>query len=160
MPKALSINQEKCTGCRACEIACSFKHHGEFNPTKSNIHVSIYAEEASFVPLTCTQCTVPLCKEVCPTGALQKSEAGGAPVINVIEEKCVGCKMCMLACPFGCITVSESGYAQKCDLCEGNPECVIFCSVGALEFKQTEESALQKKRALVDKFHSHKEESK
>jgi len=158
MPKALSFNKDVCTGCRACEVACSFKHFQEFNPVKSNIHVSIYAEEASFVPLACIQCAVPLCKEVCPTGALQKSEVNGAPVINVIVEKCVGCKMCMLACPFGCITVSDTGRAHKCDLCGGDPECVISCNTGALSFQSTEESALQQKRSVVDKFHSHQEE--
>ncbi len=146
MAKALSMNLEKCTGCRACELACSFKHHQEFNPAKSAIQVSIYAEKASFVPLTCLQCAVPLCKEVCPTGALQKTEVAGATVIKVIEDKCIGCKMCMLACPFGCITIQNDGYAHKCNLCEGNPECVIFCGTGALEVKQTEESSLLKKR--------------
>jgi len=30
---------EQCTGCRACELACSFHHHKVFAPTRSRIHI-------------------------------------------------------------------------------------------------------------------------
>ncbi|MCF8067361.1 MAG: 4Fe-4S dicluster domain-containing protein [Desulfobacterales bacterium] len=159
MPKALVVDLDKCTGCRSCELACSFKHHGEFNPAKSAIHVSIFADKAFYVPVVCYQCNKPFCKEVCPTGALYASEANGAFVVKVDTEKCVGCKMCMLACPFGSITVQDDGFAQKCDLCGGEPECAVFCVPGAIEFKDMEESSLKKTRATAEKFYQQKEDS-
>ena len=40
----------------------------------------------------------------------------------------LGCQMCMLACPFGNIEVGSDGQAEKCDLCDGDPQCVKFCA--------------------------------
>jgi Fe-S-cluster-containing hydrogenase component 2 len=55
--------------------------------------------------------------------------------IKVIEDRCIGCKMCLLACPFGVMSFSpEKGVAQNCDMCDGDPQCVQFCTPGALEF--------------------------
>jgi carbon-monoxide dehydrogenase iron sulfur subunit len=159
MPKALVVNLDKCTGCRSCELACSFAHHGEFNPSKSAVHVGIFAEKAFFVPVVCNQCSKPFCKEVCPTGALYSSKENNAYVVKVNQEKCVGCKMCMLACPFGTITMQENGTAQKCDLCGGAPECVVFCVTGAMEFKEIEESSLEKTRATAKKLYQLQEDS-
>ena len=159
MQKALVVNLDKCTGCRSCELACSFKHHGEFNPSKSAIHVGIFPDNAFFVPVVCYQCSKPFCKEVCPTGALYSSEVNNAYVVQVDEEKCVGCKMCMLACPFGSITMKDNGCAQKCDLCGGSPECVVFCVPGAIDFKVIEESSLAKTRATAEKFYQQKEDA-
>ena len=157
MATALTVNLDKCTGCRSCELACSFKHYGEYNPAKSNIHVSIYTEKAFYVPMVCTQCSKPFCGEVCPTGAISASEANGAYVVLVDREKCVGCKMCTLACPFGAITYQSEGYVQKCDLCEGNPECVTFCVPEALEFKDTDLTNLRKSKVYADKIFHQKE---
>ena len=39
MQKSLHINPDKCTGCLQCEMACSYEHHGTFNPSKSRIKV-------------------------------------------------------------------------------------------------------------------------
>jgi Fe-S-cluster-containing dehydrogenase component len=157
MAKALLVNLDKCTGCRSCELACSFKHHGEFNPSKSNIQVSIFTENAFYVPMVCTQCDKPFCGEVCPTGAIYASEANGAYVVLVDKEKCVGCKMCTLACPFGAITYQNNGCVQKCNLCEGNPECVTFCIPGALEFKDWELRTARKSRTYAEKIYHQKE---
>ncbi|WP_199718827.1 MULTISPECIES: 4Fe-4S binding protein [unclassified Petrotoga] len=38
--KVLMLDQAKCTGCRACEYACSFEHTGKFNPLDSRIKVN------------------------------------------------------------------------------------------------------------------------
>lgn len=60
--------------------------------------------------------------------------------------------MCMLACPFGCIVVSDKGYAEKCDLCGGDPECVKFCASGAIRFAEAELGMIAKKKTLAEKL--------
>lgn len=157
MSKSLVVNLDKCTGCRTCEMACSFMHYGEYNPVKSAVQVSIFTESAFFVPVVCFQCKKPFCEEVCPTGALTKNDINGAFVVLVDTEKCVGCKMCTLACPFGCITISDEGLAKKCDLCMGKPECVVFCPTNALEFKEEKDGILQKSRMTAEKIYHQKE---
>ena len=157
MAKGLVINLEKCTGCRSCELACSFVHHGEYNPVKSNIHVSIFTENAFYVPVTCFQCDRAFCAEVCPTKAISAKVENGAYVVKIDKQKCVGCKMCMLACPFGAISYIAGVGVQKCDLCGGNPECVNFCVPGALQFKDLIVSSLQSKKALAEKVYHQKE---
>jgi len=37
MAKTLVIHPERCTACRACELARSMEHHGEFNPSRCRI---------------------------------------------------------------------------------------------------------------------------
>ena len=39
MQKSLYINADKCTGCLQCEMACSYKYYGVFNPAKSRIKI-------------------------------------------------------------------------------------------------------------------------
>jgi len=158
MSKALIVNLDKCTGCRYCELACSFKHHKEYNPVKSNIKVSVFVDEGIFIPMVCTQCERPFCREVCPSGAIYTDEINGAYVVLVDSEKCVGCKMCTMACPFGSINYQSSGIVQKCDLCNGNPECVIFCVPGALEFKDIELVSSRKSKEYAKKILSQMED--
>ena len=158
MEKALIITPSRCTACRTCELACSFRHHLQFNPAKSNIHVSVYTNEATYVPLACFQCDEPFCMEVCPTGAIAEATVEGARVVRVDRDRCVGCKMCTLACPFGAIAYLEEGYVQKCELCDGQPECVTFCPTEALSFEEGAESALQKKRAYARRILETREE--
>ena len=153
MSKILFVDLEKCTGCRACELACSMKHHDEYNPAKSRITVFGFAPAASFIPVFCTQCEEAWCRRICPAGAITKEEVDGAWIVRVSETKCVGCKICMMACPFGDMSfVSEKQKVQKCDLCEGEPECVTACPVGALQFKEAEVATLPQKRATAGKL--------
>lgn len=60
--------------------------------------------------------------------------------------------MCMLACPFGCIVVSDRGCAEKCDLCEGEPECVKFCATKAIKFVEAELGMVAKKRGVAKRL--------
>ena len=136
MAKVLVIHPERCTACRACELACSMKHHGEFNPSRSRIQVNIFLEEAIYVPTACTQCDQAWCAKICPTNAIVRDEKTMA--YKVLDDKCVGCKMCVLACPVGSMVLfPEKGKAEKCDHClsiDGDPECVKFCTPKALEY--------------------------
>src|SRR3972149_2661543 len=148
--KQLVIHPERCTACRMCELACSFEHEGVFNPNRSRIKVEIFAEEAFSPPMACYHCDDYPCGQVCPTEAIIKDPNNRW--ITVVDNKCIGCKMCMQACPFGVMGFSaEVGVAQNCDLCGGNPQCVKFCSPNALEFLDVEETRHHKRSMFAAK---------
>jgi Fe-S-cluster-containing hydrogenase component 2 len=131
-PLALAIHPEKCTGCRQCELACSFVQAGAFQPARSLVRVHVFDEQASFAPYTCFQCEESWCMQVCPVNAIDVDPATGARI--VLDPVCVGCKLCVIACPFGTIFFDAgTGTAAKCDLCAGEPACARACPTGAIE---------------------------
>ncbi|HMZ01232.1 MAG TPA: 4Fe-4S dicluster domain-containing protein, partial [Burkholderiaceae bacterium] len=69
MQKSLHINPDKCTGCRQCEMACSYENHGVFATAKSRIKVFDFHETGRKVPYTCTQCDEAWCLHACPVEA-------------------------------------------------------------------------------------------
>jgi anaerobic carbon-monoxide dehydrogenase iron sulfur subunit len=145
--KMIVVNANKCSGCRLCELSCSLKMIGEFNPARARMKV-IGFEEPFALPLMCFQCEDPYCAEICPSGAITKERETG--VIKISKQKCTGCKMCILACPFGTISFSsDEKIAVKCELCGGEPECVEVCPTGALEFRQAELAMNSRKRSLM-----------
>lgn len=89
MRKMIFIDIDKCTGCGVCELVCSFKHHDEFNPTKSQIHPHAFWERATSIPTInnrlasykgysgrCDLCGGdPECVKFCATGAVSFVEA-------------------------------------------------------------------------------------
>ncbi len=149
--KVLSINMDKCTGCRACEYACSFVHTGAFNPLDSSIRISEFLDDFVFIPSVCTQCEDAYCVSVCPTNALTKNETTG--VVEFNKDICIGCKQCVMACPWGSIKLNHTGKEIiKCDLCGGDPECVKVCHANALEFVDAEDMVLDKKHRNAYKY--------
>ncbi|MDY6895124.1 MAG: 4Fe-4S dicluster domain-containing protein [Thermotogota bacterium] len=136
--KVLMLDQAKCTGCRACEYACSFEHTGRFNPLDSRIKVNEFWEDLTFVPSVCLQCERAYCEEVCPTSALTKNSETG--VVELNKEKCIGCKQCIVACPWGSIKLDHTGKEViKCDNCGGDPACIKVCYPGALSYEEVED---------------------
>ena len=149
--KVLTVNLDKCTGCRACELACSMRNVGEFNPSRARIQVISFDRDFSRFPITCLQCDTPPCTQVCPTGAITRDEATG--IVRVSKTECIGCKICTMVCPFGNIFFSAAEQtAVKCELCDGDPQCVLFCVTGALEFREPEAAMIDKRRALTEKI--------
>jgi anaerobic carbon-monoxide dehydrogenase iron sulfur subunit len=144
MQKLIRIEPTKCVGCKSCELACSFKHTGEFAPSRSRIFNEVFSEEAKFITVTCMQCDDPWCMKACPKGAIAKDSTSGA--VSVDNLKCVGCRTCVSACPFGMIKyIPETGKADKCDLCQGDsPECVTFCPTQCLKYSE-EDAPLREK---------------
>lgn len=154
MSRMLSVSIEKCTGCGTCELMCSFSHHGEFNPSKARIHKTVFLHDMIAVPVVCLQCEDAWCAKACPSGALVKGiePNSGATRLSVDEAKCVGCRVCALACPLGAIEVRSSGHAEKCDLCDGDPQCVKFCARGALKFEDADGSARERRQKLAQQL--------
>lgn len=150
MTKGIVISPDKCTGCRTCELACSFTKNDLFNPKDSAITVLPYDEVGLQVPMTCLQCEDPHCMTVCTVNAISKNEESG--VVTVDDEKCIGCKMCVSACPFGNMTYSARlKQVVKCDLCKGTPQCVRECPADALNFKDLD-GPLHKRKNIGDLF--------
>ncbi len=121
--------------CAACVEAC-VEERKEDMWGEGSIKL-IHAPEFGFHgAITCIQCSQPACKEVCPTGAIQKSEIDG--VVRIEKGKCVGCALCTLVCPYGGVyynTVRNKAF--KCDTCGGEPKCVDACEYGILSFTKT-----------------------
>ncbi len=148
MDKLIVINVEKCTGCRLCELACSLHHEKCCNPSKSRIHAIIWAEEGVSVPVVCSHCDDAPCMVACKFEALWRDPATGG--ILVIEDNCIGCKMCMIACPYGCIGYDKDTHKIfKCDLCDGDPKCCSICPTDALNYIKSEKTAIYKKRSFA-----------
>ena len=132
MQKTLVITPSRCTACRTCELACSFKHAEGRNPGISRIRAFMKGEGRNMI-LTCFQCDDAACVKACPVEALVRNEETGA--IEVNEERCIRCGGCRAACPFGHIELDRRGsLAIKCDLCKGDPACAAFCPTKTLEY--------------------------
>ena len=74
-----------------------------------------------------------------PVGkALNGHKAG--EVIEIDQDKCVGCLTCVLVCPYGALAPNENGVMQKCELClenaGGQPACVIGCPNKAIVYEE------------------------
>lgn len=138
-------DETACIGCTACTEACR-----EVNSVPEGVsRLEIIRSEPKgefpdvdyrFTRKSCQHCENAPCVMVCPTGAAYKDEATG--IVDVHNEKCVGCGYCLAACPyqvrfFNPVTKS----ADKCDFCrETNlaqgkqPACVESCPTKALIF--------------------------
>ena len=149
--KVLVIDQEKCTGCRLCELVCSVFHTGASNPSRSRIRVIKWESTGTYLPMTCQSCEKPFCVEVCPAKACHRDAESGIVVID--KEKCIGCKTCIIACPFGAPSFDKVEHVTiKCDQCNGDPQCVRFCDVGAIKYVDVSEVGSVKKYTAAEKF--------
>jgi formate dehydrogenase iron-sulfur subunit len=91
----------------------------------------------------CKHCTESACLDVCPTGALMRTEFG---TVVVQEDVCNGCGYCVSACPFGVIERREGdGRAWKCTLCYDRigdglePACAQACPTQSIQFGPVDE---------------------
>ncbi len=126
----------------------------------------------------CKHCTHAGCLDVCPTGAIMRSEFG---TVVVQHDVCNGCGTCVAGCPFGVIErrsdgtvepttgrgerkgeqpdVPNRGVAQKCTLCYDRllddeiPACAKTCPTTSITFGDRDE-LLVKARARVAELHA------
>jgi formate dehydrogenase iron-sulfur subunit len=91
----------------------------------------------------CKHCTHAACLDVCPTGALVRTEFG---TVIVQPDVCNGCAYCVSACPFGVIDRrSGDGRAWKCTMCYDRlrgglePACAKACPTDSIQFGPLDE---------------------
>ena len=182
-----------CIGCKACEVACkewnSVPEDGleltgmSFDNTvglsaSTWRHVAFIEQigrpgDATTPPEdsrwlmssdVCKHCTEAGCLDVCPTGALFRTEFG---TVVVQDDVCNGCGYCVPACPFGVIERRETdGGAHKCTLCydrltDGQmPACAKACPTQSIQFGPLDELR-ERANARVGELHDQgKEEAR
>jgi formate dehydrogenase iron-sulfur subunit len=91
----------------------------------------------------CKHCTHAACLDVCPTGALFRTEFG---TVVVQADVCNGCGNCIPACPYGVIGQREGdGRAWKCTLCYDRigddlmPACATACPTESIQYGPLDE---------------------
>jgi formate dehydrogenase iron-sulfur subunit len=153
-----------CIGCKACEVACKewnelptddigFTGHSYDNTGALGAstwrHVAFIEQDRDGAMRwlmssdVCKHCTSAPCLEVCPTGALFRTEFD---TVVVQQDVCNGCGYCVSACPFGVIAKSQDdGRAHKCTLCydrlkdDMTPACAQACPTESIQFGPLDE---------------------
>jgi formate dehydrogenase iron-sulfur subunit len=102
----------------------------------------------------CKHCTHAACLDVCPTGALFRSEFG---TVVVQADVCNGCGYCIPACPYGVIAQRKGdGRAFKCTMCYDRlkvgeePACAKACPTDSIQFGPLEELRERADNRLAD----------
>ncbi len=109
------IDLDKCSGCRACMIACKAENNVPISSpeeARSNRVISwlsvLSVESEStedhggsprteLMPILCLQCDHPPCVKVCPVGATYKDRDG---LVAQVYNRCIGCRYCTNNCPY------------------------------------------------------------
>ncbi len=185
-PVGFFTDSSICIGCKACEVACKEWNHVPvtdiryLNSSYDNTgalganswrHVE-FVEKPSDGGVAwlmnsdvCKHCQEAACLDVCPTGALFRTEFD---TVVVQADVCNGCGYCVPACPFGVIDRrhgvadqqhDSNGIAQKCTLCYDRlkigyePACAQACPTKSIQFGPR--TALRERaRARVEQLHA------
>ena len=131
------IDESKCIGCKACQVACM-----QWNDNRDEIGstVGVYDNPADLTTKSwtvmrfneveradggldwlirkdgCMHCEDPGCLKACPApGAIVKYENG---IVDFVKDNCIGCGYCVAGCPFNVPRISKDDHkAYKCTLC-------------------------------------------
>lgn len=153
------IDVSVCTGCKACQVACSEWNDlrtdvGYCNGTYNN-PLDMNAEQWTVMKFNeveengrfewlirkdgCMHCADPGCLKACPSpGAIIQYVNG---IVDFQSDKCIGCGYCIAGCPFDVPRMNaKDNRVYKCTLCVDRvtvgqePACVKTCVTGAIRF--------------------------
>jgi formate dehydrogenase iron-sulfur subunit len=170
-----------CIGCKACEVACKewnavpedgislsgMSYDNTVSLGASTWRHVAFIEQPARPPAqgirwlmssdVCNHCTESASLDVCPTGALFRTEFG---TVVVQDDVCNGCGYCVPACPFGVIARrEEDGQAHKCTLCYDRlgaglePACAKACPTQSIQFGPLDELR-ERARLRVEDLHA------
>jgi Fe-S-cluster-containing dehydrogenase component len=110
------VDLNLCMGCKGCEIACKVENEVPLSSWRLRVKyldVGVFPTTTrNFTPLRCNHCENAPCERVCPVSALHYLDNG---IVNIDNERCIGCAGCIMACPYGAIYMDpETNTADKC----------------------------------------------
>jgi benzoyl-CoA reductase subunit BamC len=146
--KEIVADIDKCTGCRACEMACSAFHakprYSSVNPARSRIRVVADELNDEYVPVR--------------AGNYTRSGCDGRHYYQLNGKQYSECSFCRASCPTRDFFIEpDSGLPLKCDMCEDEPPlaeplCVTVCEPGCLTYEvrqvETEPKELEEREAM------------
>ena len=153
MQKGFVFDVNRCTGCEACQIACSIENRVDPGVSWRRVY-TFNPQRYPGVPtfhhsLACNHCVDPPCMKYCPALAYSKNSDTGA--VTIEPDKCIGCKYCSWACPYDAPQFNYSnGTMEKCTFCVHRlesglePACVALCPTGALGFEEHQNRVIVK----------------
>ncbi len=164
--KGIVIDYLKCTGCRTCETVCSGFNNpviingesmaGLGNPWLSNIRVQRFNPDID-IPMVCSLCEDAPCINACPvppdlfTGHKAMYHDPETKTVRNDTERCIACGQCAKACHTmrtGIIYRKPDGKPfGMCSLCNGDPQCVKYCSFNAMSFVELNDSITFRKQS-------------
>ena len=169
-----------CIGCKACEVACKqwnmlSGHEPSFldgydNTGQLDSQNWRYVQMIDNVPDVtlgtgqgkawlmmsdvCKHCQHASCMDVCPTGAIIRTEFD---TVFIQPDVCNGCRNCISACPYSVIGIDEeTNVARKCTLCydrlQGGmePACAKACPTQSIQFGPLDELQQRADKRLAD----------
>lgn len=155
--KTIKIDVDKCSGCRACEVACSTFHaapkYSSYNPARARIHVIHEPLKDIYFPVY--------------AGENAKAECMGRDKYVIDGKEYDECAFCRASCPSRDVFKEpDSGLPLKCDMCEDDPPqkeplCVRWCLANALTYEERKEEMEEESRpehvqigleSMVDKY--------
>jgi len=168
----------ECVGCRSCERACN-EANGLPEPDLPFDDESVFEEQRRptedcytvvnryenpddpdrpiYRKVQCNHCNEPACASACPIHAYTKTPEG--PVLYD-EDKCFGCRYCMIACPFYVPAYDYDSLLEpkirKCIMCydrikEGSiPACADACPTGAVTFGRRDQLLKLARKKIAD----------
>jgi formate dehydrogenase iron-sulfur subunit len=159
-----------CIGCKACEVACKewnqlpSNDKGFLGDSLDNTgsldgqtwrHVKFIdnvpdetlgpGDGRAFLLMSdvCKHCQHASCMDVCPTGAIIRTEFD---TVFIQQPVCNGCRNCIAACPYDVIDIDpDRDVARKCTLCydrlQGGmePACAKACPTESIQFGPLDE---------------------
>ena len=146
--KEIKVDINKCTGCRACEMACSAFHakpkYSSINPTRARIRVVIDELNDEYVPIR--------------AGDYTPAECNGRHIYTIDGKEYSECSFCGACCPSRDFFIEpDSGLPLKCDMCESvpplpQPMCVEACKADALTYVEREVEREEKPQGTRGQF--------
>lgn len=141
---AFEVDLDRCSGCKACVIACHTLNGLDEDETWRDVGLLVGGSRAlpvmQHVTAACHHCLEPACLTACPVNAYEKNPATG--IVKHLDDQCFGCQYCTLACPYDVPKYHRAkGIVRKCDMCSSRlavgeaPACVQACPHQAIAIR-------------------------
>jgi ferredoxin len=98
---AFEVDLDRCSGCKACVVACHTLNGLDENETWRDVGLLIGGSRTApvmqHVTAACHHCLQPACMIACPVNAYEKDPVTG--IVKHLDDQCFGCQYCTMACP-------------------------------------------------------------